>query len=253
MAIHKKKTAMAQVSILEKSELAARIDSLPWADIQHRLLETGYAVTGPILTPDECAALKAGFGQEGLYRSHIHMARHGFGQGEYKYFSYPLPPVVAELRQAAYPHVAKAADVWADRLGLEAGYPARLDDYLALCHADGQARPTPLILKYQAGDYNCLHQDLYGDRYFPFQMAVLLSDPGTDFEGGDFMLVENRPRMQSVGHVPRLRQGQAIIFAVNERPRKGSRGYHRVKLRHGVSEITSGERCTLGIIFHDAR
>ncbi len=244
---------MTHPAPVEKIDLASRIDGQPWGEIQNSLLDKGFATTGPILTPEECATLRAAYGREDIYRSHIHMARHGFGLGEYKYFNYPLPSVVETLRQTAFPHVAAAARAWAERLGADIHFGDKLDDYLALCHADGQNRPTPLILKYRKGDYNCLHQDLYGDRYFPFQMAVLLSEPGCDFEGGDFMLVENRPRMQSVGHVVKVRMGQAVIFAVNERPRQGSRGYHRVKLRHGVSEITSGDRYTLGIIFHDAR
>lgn len=230
-----------------------RVDALDWRQVRHDLLEKGFAVTGPIITDAECDGLINAYGREDMYRSHIHMARHAFGLGEYKYFRYPLPDLVEELRQNAYPHLAQAADEWAARLGIEDRFPRALDEYLALCHADGQMRPTPLILKYGAGDYNCLHQDLYGDRHFPFQMALLLNEPGEDFEGGDFMLVENRPRMQSVGHVVQLRRGQAVIFAVNERPRRGSRGYHRAKLRHGVSEILSGQRHTLGIIFHDAR
>ncbi|NVJ98042.1 MAG: 2OG-Fe(II) oxygenase [Alphaproteobacteria bacterium] len=231
----------------------AVISALPWEDIGQEILEKGFAVTGPIFSAEECSMLQGLYARDDFYRSHIHMARHGFGRGEYKYFRYPLPDPVQALREAAYPHLARIANEWASRLGLVADFPGQLADYLEGCHKEGQARPTPLILKYGVGDYNCLHQDLYGDRYFPFQMAVLLSNPGKDFDGGDFMLVENRPRMQSVGHVTQLSQGQAVIFAVNERPRQGSRGYHRVKLRHGVSEITRGERYTLGIIFHDAR
>lgn len=238
---------------MKEIPLEERVRTLDWAAIGERVLETGFAVTAPVLTRKDCSHLQSLYGAGDLFRSHIHMARHGFGKGEYKYFRYPLPSAIQSLRQAAYPHVAALANEWAIRLNLSDRFPENLDDYLALCHRDGQERPTPLMLKYKADDYNCLHQDLYGERYFPFQMAILLSEPEVDFEGGDFMLVENRPRMQSVGHVAKLKAGQAVIFAVNERPRNGSRGYHRVKLRHGVSEILSGNRYALGIIFHDAK
>lgn len=238
---------------IEQETIAARVRGLDWAALGHTLLEKGFCVTDTILDKDDCVRLRARYGEEGLYRSHIHMARHGFGLGEYKYFRYDLPGVVQAIRTAAYTPLAAVANEWASRLAVPGRFPDTLTDYLALCHADGQTRPTPLMLKYEAGDYNCLHQDLYGDRYFPFQMAILLSEPEEGFTGGDFMLVENRPRMQSVGHVAKLQMGQAVIFAVNERPRQGSRGYHRVKLRHGVSEILTGDRYTLGIIFHDAK
>jgi hypothetical protein len=180
------------------------------------------------------------------------MARHNFGQGEYKYLRYPLPPLVARLRALLYPELATLANAWHERLRLDPRFPAGLEEYLARCHAAGQCRPTPLILKYGAGDYNCLHQDLYGDLVFPLQATVLLSDPKNDFTGGEFLLVEQRPRQQSKGEVVPLLQGQAVIFAVNQRPVQGSRGFYRAKLRHGVSRIRSGARLTLGIIFHDA-
>jgi len=180
------------------------------------------------------------------------MQRYAFGRGEYQYWRYPLPDAVRELRENLYPHLAPVAQGWAERLDEEAKFPASLKSYLARCHAAGQKRPTPLILKYGAGDYNCLHQDLYGELVFPLQATVLLSDPNKDFTGGEFMLVEQRPRQQSKGEVVPLQQGQAVIFAVNQRPIKGTRGYYRAKLRHGVSRVRSGDRLTLGIIFHDA-
>jgi hypothetical protein len=180
------------------------------------------------------------------------MARHNFGQGEYKYLTYPLPPVVDDLRQALYPQLAPLANAWHERLGIETRFPPSLAAYLDRCHAAGQQRPTPLILKYEAGDYNCLHQDLYGELVFPLQATVLLSAPGDDFTGGEFLLVEQRPRMQSKGEVVSLGRGDAVIFAVNHRPVRGTRGFYRVTMRHGVSRLRSGRRFTLGIIFHDA-
>ena len=180
------------------------------------------------------------------------MARHNFGSGEYKYLRYPLPPLVAELRQALYGPLAPFANRWHERLRFEPRFPARLDAYMARCHAAGQQRPTPLILKYQAGDYNCLHQDLYGELVFPIQATVLLSKPGEDFTGGEFLLVEQRPRMQSKGEVVPLGQGDAVVFAVNHRPVAGTRGFYRATMRHGVSRLHSGQRFTLGVIFHDA-
>lgn len=233
--------------------LSSRIDGIDWTAARTALLDRGFATLGPLLSRAECEGLQAGFDDEAGFRSHIHMARHGFGMGEYKYYSYPLPNLIGDLRAGLYEQLVPAAETWAERLGVEASYPANHADYAALCHANGQVRPTPLVLRYKAGDYNRLHQDLYGDIYFPFQVAVLLSEPGRDFEGGEFVLVENTPRMQSRTSVIPLRQGEAVVFAVNERPRLGSRGYHRATLRHGVSDILSGHRATLGIIFHDAR
>jgi len=192
------------------------------------------------------------YAQDERFRSQVVMARHGFGRGEYKYFRYPLPEVVQELRTGFYPRLAGVANEWEQLLGREANYPAEHSDYIERCHKTGQLRPTPLLLKYREGDYNCLHQDLYGALSFPLQVAFLLSEPDKDFTGGEFVLVEQRPRMQSRAEVVPLRQGEGVIFAVNQRPMKGSRGYYRVAMRHGVSRLRSGERYTLGVIFHDA-
>jgi hypothetical protein len=225
---------------------------LNWPDLLACLDERGYAVLPGLLGERECGGIAALYGDEAAFRSRVVMARHNFGRGEYKYLRYPLPPLVADLRGALYPRLAPLANRWHERLGLDPGFPARLDAYLARCHAAGQQRPTPLILKYQAGDYNCLHQDLYGDLVFPIQATVLLSKPGEDFTGGEFLLVEQRPRMQSRGEVVPLGQGDAVLFAVNHRPVAGTRGDYRVAMRHGVSRLRSGHRLTLGIIFHDA-
>lgn len=233
--------------------VAAHGNTIDWPALTAALLDDGFARTGPLLPGHVCDALAASFDAEAGYRSHIHMARHNFGRGEYKYFAYPLPPVVADLRAHFYRHLVPAATEWAARLGLDEQFPGTHKAYLAACAAAGQTRPTPLVLRYGSGDFNCLHQDLYGNMYFPFQMAVMLNAPGADFEGGEFMLMENRPRMQSKGTVVPLEKGEAVIFAVNARPRRGSRGYHRAVLRHGVSEVRRGRRHTLGIIFHDAR
>ena len=192
------------------------------------------------------------YDEDAPFRSRIVMARHGFGSGEYKYFANPLPPLVASLRAGLYPHLANPASQWLGRMGSDVDFPDDHDAFLARCHAAGQTRPTPLLLRYVAGDYNCLHQDLYGPTVFPIQAAFLLSAPGQDFSGGEFVLVEQRPRMQSHPEGIPLVQGEAVIFAVNERPVAGSRGDYRVKMRHGVSRIRSGRRHTLGIIFHDA-
>jgi hypothetical protein len=225
---------------------------LDWERIEAELGERGYATTGSILTPEQCQELSGGYDREDTYRSKVVMARHGFGRGEYKYYRYPLPEVIAELRESLYPRLAKIANAWEEALGHEAKFPAEHSAYLKQCHAAGQARPTPLILKYGAGDYNCLHQDLYGELYFPMQVAFLLNEPGKDFAGGEFVLVEQRPRMQSRAEVVSLRQGEGVIFAVNQRPVHGTKGYYRVAMRHGVSRLKSGERFTLGVIFHDA-
>jgi hypothetical protein len=224
---------------------------LDWAAIEHALDERGYAVTGPLLDPEACAELAASYAEDALFRSHVRMARHGFGSGEYKYFGAPLPPLVAALREGLYPPLAKIANRWQHALGGEA-YPARHRDYIRACHAAGQRKPTPLLLKYDPGDYNCLHQDLYGALAFPLQATFLLSRSGEDFEGGEFALVEQRPRMQSRVEVVPLKQGEAVIFAVNRRPVQGKSGFYRVTMRHGVSRLRRGQRFTLGIIFHDA-
>jgi len=212
----------------------------------------GYAVIPGLLDANECRALAALYDDREAFRSRVVMARHGFGQGEYKYLAYQLPPVVEGLRQSLYPLVAPIANAWQRQLGLAAVFPDTLDAYLARCHAAGQQRPTPLILKYGPGDYNCLHQDLYGELVFPIQATVLLSRAGDDFTGGEFLLVEQRPRRQSKGEVVVLNQGDAVLFPVNHRPVAGTRGFYRVTMRHGVSRVLSGERFTLGIIFHDA-
>ena len=212
----------------------------------------GYTVIEELITPAQCDELAALYSQEKRFRSRVVMARHGFGKGEYQYFSYPLPETIAELRTALYPPLAKIANRWNAALGMEARYPEEHKVYLRRCHAAGQRRPTPLLLRYEAGDYNCLHQDLYGEHVFPLQLTLLLSEPGRDFTGGEFVMTEQRPRMQSRAEVVPLGEGDAVIFAVNERPVRGTRGTYRVKLRHGVSRVRSGRRHTAGIIFHDA-
>jgi hypothetical protein len=226
---------------------------LDWARIASDLDEHGCAATGPLLAADACAQLMKSYDDESRFRSRIVMARHGFGQGEYKYFAAPLPQAVAALRAGFYPPLAEIANRWNERLGITQRFPATLDDYLARCHKAGQARPTPLLLKYGPGDYNCLHQDLYGEHVFPLQLAILLSDPRRDFTGGEFVLTEQRPRRQSRVEVVPLAQGEGVIFPVHHRPVAGTRGTYRVTMRHGVSRLRSGHRMTLGIIFHDAK
>ena len=228
-----------------------RIAALDWPGIASALDAQGSATTGPILTPKECAALAALYQEDAPFRSRVVMARHGFGSGEYKYFAAPLPEPTGALRMSLYPPLAETANRWQAQLGGKA-YPTRHADYVELCHAAGQKRPTPLLLKYESGDYNCLHQDLYGELAFPLQATILLSAPEQDFTGGEFLLTEQRPRMQSRGEVVTLRQGEAVIFAVNHRPVRGSKGNYRVTMRHGVSPVRAGSRHTLGIILHDA-
>jgi uncharacterized protein len=228
------------------------IDAVDWRQVAAALDERGYATIPGLLTPAECRHLAGLYDDDAAFRSRIVMARHGYGSGEYKYFRYPLPPDVAALRRAIYPRLTPVANRWRAALREEGAFPAALDDFLAECHRAGQQRPTPLLLKYGPDDYNALHQDLYGDLVFPLQVTVLLSNPAADFTGGEFLLVEQRPRLQSRAEVVPLRQGEAVIFAVRHRPRQGTRGVHRVALRHGVSRIRSGRRLTLGIIFHDA-
>ena len=230
--------------------LQHRIAALDFPGMAAALDERGCATTGPLLSPAECQALTARYDGEG-FRAHIIMARHGFGRGEYKYFAAPLPPEVTALRQGLYAGLAPVARAWSARLG-GPDYPPTHAEYIAACHLAGQTRPTPLLLRYGPGDYNCLHQDLYGEMHFPLQVAFLLTDPG-EFTGGEFVLTEQRPRMQSRAEVITLRQGEGVVFAVNERPVRGGRGDYRVKLRHGVSRLRSGTRHTLGVIFHDAR
>lgn len=231
---------------------AERAGGLDWERIGGELDAYGSALTGPMLSAAECAALAGGYDAADGFRSRVVMARHGFGQGEYKYYDYPLPGLVDALRASLYPRLAIVANRWAAALGSEA-FPGSHAEYVAQCHAAGQVRPTPLILRYGPGDYNCLHQDLYGALHFPLQVAFLLSRPGEDFAGGEFVLTEQRPRMQSRAEVVALRQGEGVIFAVNQRPVAGRRGVYRVAMRHGVSRVWSGRRHTLGIIFHDAR
>ena len=216
------------------------------------LASRGFVVAPGLIDPAECRTLAGLWPEKPRFRSHVIMQRHGYGQGEYQYFAYPLPGRIEALRQALYPELAAVANRWNAALGVARRFPPTLQGWLRQCHAGGQKRPTPLLLHYRAGDYNCLHRDLYGELVFPLQATVLLSDPTKDFSGGEFMLVEQRPRMQSRGEVVPLGQGDAVIFAVNQRPVKGSRGFHRTAMRHGVSSLRKGERFTLGIIFHDA-
>ena len=236
------------------SQPALRLASYDWHAFEAELDREGVAVLPGLLRPDECAALAALYdgGGAGTFRSKVVMARHGFGRGEYQYFDYPLPDLVAQLRTALYPRLVPTANRWNAALGLEPRYPASHADYLERCHAAGQVRATPLLLRYGPGDFNCLHQDLYGDHVFPLQAVILLSQPGEGFEGGELVLTEQRPRMQSRPLVVPLRQGDAAVLAVRHRPVQGSRGTYRVAMRHGVSRIRRGARSTLGLIFHDA-
>jgi hypothetical protein len=231
---------------------AERVDALDWEAVGKELDGTGCAVLPKLLERDECEALAAMYPEDRPFRSRIVMSRHGFGRGEYKYFAYPLPPIVESLRTALYRQLAPVANRWNASLGERTEFPRSHREYLARCHRAGQRRPTPLLLQYEAGDYNCLHQDLYGEQVFPIQVAFLLSQPGRDFTGGEFVLTEQRPRMQSRAEVVALGQGDAVAFAVHHRPMQGTRGVYRVNLRHGVSRIRSGKRHTVGIIFHDA-
>jgi hypothetical protein len=223
-----------------------------WDAIAAELDTSGSALLAQLLSADECTALVGAYADETRYRKTVVMERHGYGRGEYRYFAYPLPERVQQLRSALYPHLVPVANRWNEALGVATRYPSDHASYLERCHASGQRRPTPLLLRYRPGDYNCLHQDLYGEEHFPLQVAVLLSRPQHDFSGGEFVLTEQRPRMQSRADVVPLQQGDAVIFAVNERPLRGARGWHRLKMRHGVSRVRSGQRHTLGIIFHDA-
>lgn len=228
-----------------------RISRYDWRRIDSELSSYGSAVLQKLLTPKECQQIAALYSEEEHFRSHIIMARHGFGKGEYRYFKYPLPKLLASLRTALYSRLAPIANQWSERMGEETRYPAEHVDFLKRCHDRGQLRPTPLLLQYVPGDYNCLHQDLYGELAFPIQVAILLSEPGADFTGGEFILAEQRPRMQTRAEVVPLTQGEAVAFAVHHRPVEGTRGTYRVNLRHGVSRVRSGRRHTVGIIFHD--
>jgi hypothetical protein len=232
--------------------VAQRIDAIDWTAAASALDAQGWTTVADLLADAECDALAGLYGKDTGFRSRVIMARHGFGQGEYRYFAYPLPKLVERLRTTIYPHLAPIANRWHERLGIGVRFPEAHADFLERCHAAGQTRPTPLLLQYGASDYNCLHQDLYGEHVFPLQMTVLLSAPGQDFHGGEFVLTEQRPRMQSRAEVVPLGKGDAVIFAVNNRPHRGTRGDYRVALRHGVSRLRDGRRHTLGIIFHDA-
>ncbi|GES52494.1 prolyl 4-hydroxylase [Rhizobium sp. NBRC 114257] len=236
-----------------ESPIVARVDAYDWPSLAGELDGFGCAVLPKLLAPDECNAISRLYPEERHFRSHVIMARHGFGRGEYRYFNYPLPGLLGGLRTALYPRLADIANRWNERMGLEERYPDEHAAFLRQCHEAGQRRPTPLLLQYVPGDFNCLHQDLYGELAFPIQVAILLSEPGRDFTGGEFVLTEQRPRMQSRVDVVPLRQGDAVAFAVHNRPVRGTKGNYRVNLRHGVSRVRSGKRHTVGIIFHDAR
>jgi hypothetical protein len=246
----KSKTAAAR--LVESKGIPGRVASLDWAGIAADLDGHGCAVIGPLLTPEQCDELAACYDTDGIFRSRVVMARYGFGSGEYRYFAYPLPQVIAELRAALYPSLAEIANRWNEAMGIEVRYPEEHKAFLDRCHEAGQTRPTPLLLRYGPEDYNCLHQDLYGEHVFPLQVAFLLARPGVDFTGGEFVLTEQRPRMQSRAEVVPLGQGEGVIFPVHHRPVRGTRGTYRVNMRHGVSRLRSGRRHTVGIIFHDS-
>lgn len=233
-------------------DVAERVAAVDWARVADELDAEGASVIPQLISPAECAELAALYAQDAPFRSRVVMERHGFGRGEYKYFSYPHPGLIASLRAEIYPRLAPIANRWNTVMGIDARYPVEHAAYIARCHAAGQTRPTPLLLQYGEGDYNCLHQDLYGEHVFPLQVVLLLSEPGRDFTGGEFVMTEQRPRMQSRPQVLALRQGDAAVIAVHHRPVQGARGVYRVNLRHGVSRVRSGQRHTAGIIFHDA-
>jgi hypothetical protein len=243
----------AHAHTIETDDVAARVAALDWKRIAADLDAHGCATTGALLAADECTAIASRYGDDSLYRSRVIMGRHGFGRGEYKYFAYPLPDLVASLRESLYAPLATIASRWNEQMGVAQQFPATHAAYLKRCHAGGQTRPTPLLLQYGAGDYNCLHQDVYGELVFPLQVAFLLSRPGQDFSGGEFVLTEQRPRMQSRAEVVPLTQGEGVIFPVHHRPVQGTRGVYRVNMRHGVSRLRSGTRHTMGVIFHDAK
>ncbi|MGQ7933529.1 2OG-Fe(II) oxygenase [Paraburkholderia sp. D1E] len=232
--------------------LTRRVDAIDWFDVEEELNSYGCMMLPNLLRAQECDALSALYPREDLYRSRVVMARHGFGRGEYKYFAYPLPQLVAQLRMELYPRLAPVANRWNEAMNIDVRYPATHHEFVERCHAAGQLRPTPLLLQYAKDDFNCLHQDLYGEHVFPLQVAILLSEPGQDFTGGEFVMTEQRPRMQSRTEVVPLGKGDAVVFAVHHRPVQGTRGVYRVNLRHGVSRLRSGHRHTLGVIFHDA-
>jgi hypothetical protein len=247
------KTAAQNIKPQSESDVAARVAATDWTQAISDLDAQGCAVLKGLLSADECRALAERYPDDRLFRSRIVMGRHGFGRGEYKYFSYPLPEPIAELRPELYARLHGIANRWNEAMGIDIRYPESHETFLKRCHEAGQLRPTPLLLQYGEGDYNCLHQDLYGEHVFPLQVAVLLSEPGLDFEGGEFVLTEQRPRMQSRAEVVPLGQGDAVAFAVHVRPVQGTRGLYRVNMRHGVSRLRSGRRHTVGVIFHDAK
>jgi hypothetical protein len=244
--------ANARKLVAAAAGIGVHVAGLDWQAIADELNAHGHAIVPGMLTADECVALAAQYAQPQLYRSRVVMSQHGFGSGEYQYFRYPLPSMISALRQSLYGPLAAIANHWHEVMELEARFPPDHAEFLARCHAAGQTRPTPLMLQYGPGDYNCLHQDLYGDHVFPLQAAILLSEPGSDFEGGEFVLTEQRPRMQSRVEVVPLKRGDMVIFPVNHRPAQGTRGVYRVNMRHGVSRLRAGSRHTLGMIFHDA-
>ena len=236
----------------QEAHVGNRIEANDWSSLTAHLGDQGWARLGNVLDTDQCRAIARLYDDDTHFRGVVAMARHGFGQGEYKYFSYPLPPIISTLRGVLYARLAPLANAWNEAMRIPVRYPPGHAEFITLCHQAGQTRPTPLLLRYGSGDYNCLHQDLYGEHVFPFQVTFLLAEPEQDFTGGEFVLVEQRPRMQSRAMVVPLRLGDGVIFAVNQRPARGSRGGYRVRLRHGVSEVRSGRRHTLGVIFHDA-
>ncbi len=245
---------MTRRAFVRRPGIAERLERLDWEALAGSLWESGWAKTGvPLLSAGECAELVALYGDEARFRSRVDMERFRFGIGEYKYFADPLPPLVQELREEAYPRLSGVANDWMKALGERRRFPPALDGLLAACRRAGQTRPTPLLLRYEAGGYNCLHQDLYGDLAFPLQLTCVLSRRGADYTGGDFLLVEGRPRQQSRGEAIALEQGEMIVFTTRERPVRGARGFYRAAMRHGVSRLLSGTRYSLGVIFHDAK
>src|SRR3954470_13190253 len=246
-------TTATDASPVSAMNIDTRVGAYPWSSVSGHLDAHGWAIVNNLLTISECDAVAGLYADDRHFRSHIVMARHGFGRGEYKYFAYPLPDTVADLRTALYARLAPIANRWNASMGITVRYPDAHADFIARCHEAGQTRPTPLLLQYAEGDFNALHQDLYGEHVFPLQAAILLSEPEEDFTGGEFVLTEQRPRMQSRAEVVPLRRGDGVVFAVHNRPVQGTRGTYRVSLRHGVSRLRSGHRHTLGVIFHDAK
>jgi uncharacterized protein len=246
-------SGISQVAAYAVRDAEKRVSTYDWKALSEELSGHGCAVMAKLLSPAECRQIVELYPDESHFRSHVHMARHGFGKGEYRYFKYPLPDLLGGLRAALFPHLVSVANGWNERMRINRMYPTSHAQYLKLCHDAGQTRPTPLLLQYVRGDFNCLHQDLYGELVFPLQTTILLSKPRQDFTGGEFVLTEQRPRMQSRVEVVPLEQGDAVVFAVHNRPVKGVKGTYRVNLRHGVSRLRSGQRHTVGIIFHDAK